>query len=115
VARVLCWPWLIFSLCACLAIQWDAETDGSGGTGAAGLLSQSHGQSYSFTLQLDSAEVQGNKKSGSGGGEKDVILRVDGVDALIKWMNAIGSVRFILQSDHANIGLIDWWVVLAGG
>ena len=74
--------------------QWDVEDDGSGNpTSPTGRLTQAHGQYFSFMLQLDSAEVQGGSKKGSGaGGDKDVILRVDGVDTLIKWMNAIGAV-----------------------
>ena len=38
--------------------------------------------------------MQGGSKKGSGaGGDKDVLLRVDSVDTLIKWMNAIAAVR----------------------
>jgi hypothetical protein len=67
--------------------EWDAEGDASSLSNPTALLSQSHGQYFSFMLQLE-----------KGDGEKDVILRVGSVDVLIKWMNSLSEVGFFSHS-----------------
>lgn len=66
--------------------EWDAESQGESSNNPTALLTQSHGQYFSFMLQLE-----GN--SGSSG-DKDVILRVGSVDVLMQWMNSLAEVYY---------------------
>mmetsp|Transcript_2780 Transcript_2780/g.4185 ORF Transcript_2780/g.4185 Transcript_2780/m.4185 type:complete len:1583 (-) Transcript_2780:264-5012(-) len=64
--------------------EWDAESK-DGEAGPSSLLTQTHGHSFSFLLQLEGGD------KGVTGGDKDVILRVKTVDDLIDWMNCLST------------------------
>lgn len=64
--------------------EWDVES--SLDSNSTARLTQSHGQHFSFMLQVEGL-------GGGSSGEKDVILRVGSVDVLIKWMNYLAAVR----------------------
>lgn len=68
--------------------EWDVENTAEPNSTAR--LTQSHGQHFSFMLQVEGL-------GGGSSGEKDVILRVGSVDVLIKWMNFLAAVEFLCR------------------